>query len=142
MPKNAPFLRVFIKREAGGQTVPTDRLILIGQKWVEDASIQKFQCDILSHFQTMCELIRLFFLSFIIIVLIIIITRTEGPTNYKSPRYSQSSDDEGKSQIDFGLPSESKVFHSFFFYPPLCLALKRVKYCVSLSCTPTHNNGR
>ena len=37
-----------------GQTVLPDRSILIGQKLVENARIQKFKCDILSNFQTMC----------------------------------------------------------------------------------------
>ena len=32
-----------------------DRSILIGQKLVENAKIQKFKCDILSNFQTMCR---------------------------------------------------------------------------------------
>ena len=31
-----------------------DRSVLIGQKLVENAKIQKFKCDILSYFQTMC----------------------------------------------------------------------------------------
>ena len=30
------------------------RSVLIGQKLVKDAKIQKFKCDILSNFQTMC----------------------------------------------------------------------------------------
>ena len=30
-----------------------ERLVLIGQKLVENAKIQKFKCDILSNFQTM-----------------------------------------------------------------------------------------
>ena len=32
-----------------------DRSLLIGQKLVENAKIQKFKCDILSNFQTMCR---------------------------------------------------------------------------------------
>ena len=32
------------------------RSILIGQKMVENAKIEKFECDILSDFQTMCIL--------------------------------------------------------------------------------------
>ena len=32
-----------------------DRSVLIGQKLVENAKIQKFKCDILDDFQTMCE---------------------------------------------------------------------------------------
>ena len=32
-----------------------DRSVLIGQKLVENAKIQKFKCDILSNFQTMCQ---------------------------------------------------------------------------------------
>ena len=36
-----------------GQTVLPDTSILIGQKLVENAKIQKFKCDILSDFQTM-----------------------------------------------------------------------------------------
>ena len=52
--KNGPFWRVFHKPEACGQTVLPDRSILIGQKLVENAKIQKFKCDILSNFQTPC----------------------------------------------------------------------------------------
>ena len=46
-------LASFWKLEANGQTVLPDRSILIGQKLVENAKIQKFKCDILSNFQTM-----------------------------------------------------------------------------------------
>ena len=48
----------FGKPEACGQTVLPDRSILIGQKLVENAKIQKFKCDILSNFQTMCALLK------------------------------------------------------------------------------------
>ena len=44
--KNGPFWRVFIKPEACGQTVLPDRSVLIGQKLVENAKIQKFKYDI------------------------------------------------------------------------------------------------
>ena len=57
--KNGPFWRVFSKPEACGQTVLPDRLVLIGQKLVEYAKIQKFKCDILSDFQTMCNVQRI-----------------------------------------------------------------------------------
>ena len=30
-----------------------DRSLLIGQKWVENAKIEKFPCDILGDFQTL-----------------------------------------------------------------------------------------
>ena len=43
----------FWKPEACSQTMLPDRSILIGQKLVENAKIQKFKCDILSNFQTM-----------------------------------------------------------------------------------------
>ena len=33
----------------------SDRSVLKGQKSVENAKIQKFKCDILSNFQTMCR---------------------------------------------------------------------------------------
>ena len=46
-------LASFWKLEACGQTVLPDRSVLIGQKLVEKAKIQKFKCDILSNFQTM-----------------------------------------------------------------------------------------
>ena len=52
MPKS--ILASFWKPEACGQTVLPDRSILKGQKLVENAKIQKFKCDILSNFQTMC----------------------------------------------------------------------------------------
>ena len=43
----------FWKSEACGQTVLPDRSVLIGQKLVENAQIEKFKCDILGDFQTM-----------------------------------------------------------------------------------------
>ena len=45
----------FWKPVACGQTVLPDRSVLIGQKLVENAKIEKFKCDILSNFQTMCK---------------------------------------------------------------------------------------
>ena len=48
-------LASFWKTEACGQTVLPDRQVLIGQKLVENAKIQKFKCDILSNFQTLCK---------------------------------------------------------------------------------------
>ena len=51
--KNGPFWRVFWKPEDCSQTVLPDRSILIGQKLVENAKIQKFKFDILSNFHTM-----------------------------------------------------------------------------------------
>ena len=47
-------LASFCKPEACCQTVLPDSSVLIGQKLVENAKIQKFKCDILSDFQTMC----------------------------------------------------------------------------------------
>ena len=38
------------------ERVLPDRLILKGQKLVEKAEFGKFKCDILGHFQTMCQL--------------------------------------------------------------------------------------
>ena len=49
-------LASFWKTEACGQTVLPDRSVLKGQKMVENDKIQKFKCDILSDFQTMCVL--------------------------------------------------------------------------------------
>ena len=48
-------LASFWKPEACGQTVLPDRSVLSGQKLVENAKIQKFKCDILSKFQTICR---------------------------------------------------------------------------------------
>ena len=48
-------LASFRKLETCGQTVLPDRSVLIGQKLVENAKIQKFKCDILSNFQTLCS---------------------------------------------------------------------------------------
>ena len=45
-------LASFWKPEACGQTVLPDMSILKGQKLVENAKIQKFNCDILSNIQT------------------------------------------------------------------------------------------
>ena len=47
-------LASFLKPEACGQKVLPDKSVLIGQKLVENAKIQKFKCDILSNFQTIC----------------------------------------------------------------------------------------
>ena len=47
-------LASFWKPEACGQTVLPDRSVLIGQKVVENAKIEKFKCDILGDFQTLC----------------------------------------------------------------------------------------
>ena len=46
-------LASFWKGEACGQTVLPDRSILVGQKLVENAKIEKFKWDILGDFQTM-----------------------------------------------------------------------------------------
>ena len=40
----------FFKPEAWGQTVLPDMSVLIGQKLVENAKIEKFKCDILGDF--------------------------------------------------------------------------------------------
>ena len=44
----------FLKLKACSQTVLPDMSILVGQKSVENAKIEKFKCDILSNFQPMC----------------------------------------------------------------------------------------
>ena len=53
--ENRSILASFWQPEACGQTVLPDRSVLIGQKMVENAKIQKFKCDILSNFQTVCK---------------------------------------------------------------------------------------
>ena len=45
--KNSQFWRVFDKPETCGQTVLPDRSLLKVQKFVENAKIEKFKCDIL-----------------------------------------------------------------------------------------------
>ena len=53
--KNGPIWRVFENlNNACGQTELPDRSVLIGQKLVENAAIEKFKCDILGDFQTLC----------------------------------------------------------------------------------------
>ena len=47
------------KPEVCFQTVVPYRSILIRQKLVENAKIQKYKCDILNNFQTMCNVIKL-----------------------------------------------------------------------------------
>ena len=47
---NLSILASFWKPEACGQTVLPDRSLLIGQKLVENAKIQKFKCDIFEWF--------------------------------------------------------------------------------------------
>ena len=49
-------LASFWKPEACGQTELPDRSTLIGQKLVENAKVQKFKCDILGDFQTLCNI--------------------------------------------------------------------------------------
>ena len=44
--QNGPIWRVF-------DTELPDRSVLKGQKWVENAKIQKFKCDILGDFHTL-----------------------------------------------------------------------------------------
>ena len=43
-------LASFEKPKACGQTVLPDRSILVGQKLVKNAKIERFKCDILSNF--------------------------------------------------------------------------------------------
>ena len=51
--KKWSILASYWKPEACGQIVLPDMSVLIGQKMVENAKIQKFKCDILSNFQTL-----------------------------------------------------------------------------------------
>ena len=44
-----------LKTKAFGQTVLPDMSLLIGQKFVENAKIEKLKCDILDDFQTLCD---------------------------------------------------------------------------------------
>ena len=53
--KNWSILASFWKPKACGQTVLPDKSVLIGQELVKKVKIQKFKCDILSNFQTMCN---------------------------------------------------------------------------------------
>ena len=50
-----PTLASFRKSEACGQTVLPDRILLIGQKLVENPKIEEFKWDILGVFQTLCQ---------------------------------------------------------------------------------------
>ena len=56
MPKMAN-LASFWKPETSGQTVLPDRSILLRQKLLENAKIEKFKCDILGDFQTLCRVL-------------------------------------------------------------------------------------
>ena len=49
------------KPEGCGQTELPDKSVLRGQKLVEKAKIQKFKCDILGDFQTLCIVLHTFF---------------------------------------------------------------------------------
>ena len=51
--KNGPFWRIFEQPEAYCQVVLPDRSILIRQKWVEKAKIEKLKRDIWGDFQTL-----------------------------------------------------------------------------------------
>ena len=44
--KNSQFRQVFLKAEACSQTLVPDRSLLIGQKLMEVAKIEKFKCDL------------------------------------------------------------------------------------------------
>ena len=57
MPKMVYF-GAFWKPEACGQTVLPDRSVLIRQKLVESAKIQKYKLDILGDFQTLCSVFQ------------------------------------------------------------------------------------
>ena len=46
----------FENLKACGQTVLPDRSVLIGQKLVKNATIQKFKCDMKSNFQTLWKI--------------------------------------------------------------------------------------
>ena len=48
-------LEGFQKPELCSQTVLPDKSVLIGQQLMEKDKIQKFKCDILGDFQTVCE---------------------------------------------------------------------------------------
>ena len=50
-------LTSFWKSEAFGQTELPDMSVLIGQKLLENAEVQKFKCDILGDFQTLWDAI-------------------------------------------------------------------------------------
>ena len=50
MPKNGQFGKI-LKPEAGGQVLLSDRSVLIGQKLVENAKIEKVNLDILVIFK-------------------------------------------------------------------------------------------
>ena len=54
----------FWKPEACGQTVLPDRSVLLGQRLVKNAKIEKFKCDILGDFQTLCKMFIYCFLWF------------------------------------------------------------------------------
>ena len=62
MPKMVQFGEL-LKYKACGQTELPDRSVLIGQKLVENAEIQKFKSDIWSNFQTMCFKLKFFALK-------------------------------------------------------------------------------
>ena len=51
--KNGPFWRLFENMKLAVKQCYQTGQLLIGQKLVENAKIQKFKCDILSDFQTM-----------------------------------------------------------------------------------------
>ena len=56
MPEMIHFGEFFWKPEACGQPLLPDRSILIGQKLMENAKIQKLNCDIFFiNFQTLCS---------------------------------------------------------------------------------------
>ena len=52
--KNGPFWRVFENLKLAVKQCYQTSQFFIGQKLVENAKIQKYKCDILSNFQTMC----------------------------------------------------------------------------------------
>ena len=58
-----------------------DRSVLIGQRLVENAKIEKFKCDILSNFQTVCSVEKLALLLSNV-VLVIVLPMYSGERNH------------------------------------------------------------
>ena len=51
--KNGPFWWLFWKPEVSGPTVLPNRSLLMGQKMMENAKIEKLKCDFFADFQTL-----------------------------------------------------------------------------------------
>ena len=70
-----------------------DESILIGQQLVENAKIEKFKCDILSDFQTLCNRLEIWYCSFFVYTILNFprfFSTESGPSNVREIQNSEN----------------------------------------------------